>query len=388
MLLNRRLLVVSLGIIVALALLAGGEGVLHKWSSQPANSPSSAGNSPGGVEDDPVDLPDTGLVQLTSPVSTTSFYVLNLDSIRHWGSKLGTNDANTAGVQDHLVVLDYGYPAWQQVGNKWVYGVQLLSSNDTSFHDISSVVTSAVNFARDYDDAVGSLDLDSHLTMVISVNSCCAGSPLQRLQGHGDTWAAAVYTITHAINAFSSQVSVVAGMDIESAWNHPYNNEQWLNSYISNRYSCTPQSDNSVDGCFYNFGNLDITISGTGCAQNSSSPWQACDIWYLSWGATKNNHRYARPLPEIYHGYASSPPWGTDATPWKDLSAFSDQQMHAGPMYFVGTLTERIGCRDTCIYPDNYPWEGFQLLSRALASNTTTRQAMHWSTDIEYQPQP
>jgi hypothetical protein len=91
-------------------------------------------------------------------------------------------------------------------------------------------------------------------------------------------------------------------------------------------------------------------------------------------------------LPEIYHGYASSPPWGTDANPWKDLSNFSDTQMHAGPMFFVGTLTERIGCRDNCSYPNNYPWEGFQLLSRALASNVTTRQAMRWSTDIEYQP--
>jgi hypothetical protein len=271
-------------------------------------------------------------VQLTSPVSTTSFYVTNLDSLWYWGQKLGEYDRDHVGVQDHLVILDYGYPDWMQIGSTWFYGVQILGG-DAGYHDIPSVVNSAVDFARYYNNAVLNYDPNSHLTMVIGVNSCCAGSPLQRLQGHGDTWAAAVYTITHAINAFSSQVSVVAGMDIESAWNNPFKNEQWLNSYILNRFSCTPQSDNSVDGCFYNFGNLDIAISGTGCAGNTSDPWQACDIWYLSWGAKKpgNSYHYARPLPEIYHGYASSPPWGTDANPWKDLSVFSDQQMHAGP---------------------------------------------------------
>jgi hypothetical protein len=55
-------------------------------------------------------------------------------------------------------------------------------------------------------------------------------------------------------------------------------------------------------------------------------------------------------------------------------------------LFFVGTLTQRMRCGDTCGWGNNYPWEGFQLLSRALASNVTTRQAMRWSTDIEFQP--
>jgi hypothetical protein len=55
-------------------------------------------------------------------------------------------------------------------------------------------------------------------------------------------------------------------------------------------------------------------------------------------------------------------------------------------MFFVGSLTEREDCDDACAKGNNYSWEGFQLLSRALASNVTTRQGMRWSTDIEFQP--
>jgi hypothetical protein len=64
-----------------------------------------------------------------------------------------------------------------------------------------------------------------------------------------------------------------------------------------------------------------------------------------------------------------------------------ERQQSTGPMYLVGTLTERTGCRDNCGDGNNYPWEGFQVLSRALASNTTTLQAMHWSADITHLPQ-
>jgi hypothetical protein len=152
--------------------------------------------------------------------------------------------------------------------------------------------------------------------------------------------------------------------------------------------NCHPGLDNSVDGCFYNFGNLVIAVSGTGCATAYSTiTWQACDVWYVSWGAYRTNEtHFARPLPEIYHGYASSTPWGSDANAWKALSVFSYNQLFAGPMYFVGSLTQRARCDDNCGQGNNYPWEGFQLLSRALASNTTTRQAMRWSADIALQP--
>jgi hypothetical protein len=105
----------------------------------------------------------------------------------------------------------------------------------------------------------------------------------------------------------------------------------------------------------------------------------------MSWGVpSRNGGRFARPVPEIYHGYASMLPWGTDAYYWKELSRYSNDHQSTGPMFFVGTLTERLSCNDGCGDGNNYPWEGFQLLSRALASNTTTRQAMRWTTDIKH----
>jgi hypothetical protein len=149
--------------------------------------------------------------------------------------------------------------------------------------------------------------------------------------------------------------------------------------------SCIPGSDSSVDGCFYNFGNLAISISGTSCATNESSSWIACDVWYVSWGAQKNGLHFARPLPEIYHGSETHPPYGTDATAWKDLSLFSANQMGAGKMYFVGTLTQR---GEGCGYGNNFPWEGYRLLFDALAGNPTTSMSLRWSTDITIQPTP
>jgi hypothetical protein len=150
--------------------------------------------------------------------------------------------------------------------------------------------------------------------------------------------------------------------------------------------NCNPGSSNTVEGCFYDFGNLAVSISGPSCATSETSPWVACDVWYVSWGAQKNSKRYARPLPEIYHDSETRPPWGTDATAWKDLSLFSANQMSAGKMYFVGTLTQRSRCGDSCGQGNNYPWEGYLLLFNALLSNTTTKMSMRWSTDISLQP--
>jgi hypothetical protein len=102
---------------------------------------------------------------------------------------------------------------------------------------------------------------------------------------------------------------------------------------------------------------MPISVSGTTCASNvNQTTWYACDIWYASWGATKQGIRIARPLPQIYHRYDPNYPqypWGYDATQWKDLSLFSINQMNAGPMFFVGTLTQRADCGDGCNLGNN-----------------------------------
>jgi hypothetical protein len=386
--LNRRLLIAPLGIVIILAILAIGAFIYNKWSPQPVNSPLSAGSSQGSLlADDPlVYLPDTGLVQLTTPETSISYYVTNIDILNALGTDLGYADQQEPGTQDHLVILDYGKPIYQ--GGS--YGAKLLFY-DRQIVYTPDIISSAVDFARGYFYGTG-YDLNSHIRMVISVNNCCWGDSLSLFQGHGAAWAGVVNQIKNQIVAdhYDSQVDVIAGGDIQEqdpGGNRPYSSTQWLAYYMANS-NCVPESDNSVKGCFYNFGNLVIMVSGTGCATAySTTTWHACDVWYVSWGAQRTNEaRFARPLPEIYHNAVAHPPWGSDANPWQALSIFSYQQMNAGPMYFVGSLTQRARCDDNCGSGNNYPWEGFQLLSRALASNTTTRQAMRWSTDIALQP--
>ena len=59
------------------------------------------------------------------------------------------------------------------------------------------------------------------------------------------------------------------------AWNHPYRIAQWLD-YYKTASTCDPVGNNSVEGCFYNFGNMTISASGTICA--TSEPGVAMDV--------------------------------------------------------------------------------------------------------------
>ena len=113
--------------------------------------------------------------------------------------------------------------------------------------------------------------------MVIGVNSCCNENTLAFFQGHGTAWGQANNSIRSGISSYSSHVDTVGGSDIEMGFNDPYTTAQWLNNFMS-ASTCVPSSDSSVDGCFYNFGTLTISISGTTCATSESSPWRACDF--------------------------------------------------------------------------------------------------------------
>jgi hypothetical protein len=323
-------------------------------------------------------------VQLTTPVTSISYYVRNLNNLGTLGFNIGDTDWRTAGTQDHLVILDYGYPIYQG----GAYGAQLLYDSGQKVYT-PEIISTAVDFVTGYISGVRD-DYTSHVQLVISVNNCCWDGQLSLFQGHGAAWAGVVNSINSQIGSNSSRVKVIAGSDMEQqdpGGNRPYSSTQWLAYYMANS-NCHPGLDNSVDGCFYNFGDLVINISGTSCATAySTTTWQACDVWNVSWGAHRiNESHFARPVPEIYHGAIIQPPWGSDANAWQKLSVFSNDQMLSGPIFFVGSLTQRARCDDACLNGNNYPWEGFQLLSRALASNTTTRQAMRWSADIALQP--
>jgi hypothetical protein len=252
-----RLSIAFLGFVIALAILAGGAYILNKWASQPANSPPSAGNSPGGAEDDPIDLPDTGLVQLTSPYYSTSYYLKSINSLTGLGNELGTYDRTHSGKQDHLVILDFGYP--RLLGGQ--YGVQFVDDKDNNFQNMTTVLTLVVGFAHDYYYAVHNWDPQSHLRIVVGINNCCWYDPYTLFSGHGEAWANTINLIQGQISTYASQVDVVAGMDIEQAkpvngqgggGGDPYATYLWLNAYRDHS-SCypTPGMDNTTEGCFY-----------------------------------------------------------------------------------------------------------------------------------------
>jgi hypothetical protein len=322
---------------------------------------------------------------MSPPPAAPSYYIRVISTLYDLGYSLGLHDWNTPYAQDNLVILDYGYPAKQ--GS--TYGVFLAFDNTGTFYSTTQVVDSAIAFAHGYYLGTGN-DLSSKLRMVIGVNNCCNENTLAFFQGHGTAWGQAINSIRSGISVYSSQVSAVGGNDIEMSWNDPYSSAQWFNYFMA-ACSCVPGDDSSVEGCFYNFGDLTVSISGTSCATSESNSWNACDVWYVSWGAQKSGKHYARPLPEIYVSYDPNYPqypWGQNATTWKDLSIFSANQMGAGKMYFVGTLTQRARCGDGCGSGNNYPWEGYTLLYNALASNPTTSMNLRWSTDITLQPTP
>lgn len=323
------------------------------------------------------------------PSPAPSYYIENTATIKNRGTELGADALNRPGTQDYLVILVYGYPARNTTTGE--YGA-LYTFAPSVFINQTDIINSASDFARNFYYGSGS-DITSKARLVIGVNNCCSGVGLSIWQGHGTAWGSVVNSIKANINACcSSQVSVVAGLDAEPAWNRPYRTTQWLSRYMSSS-NCDP-STTGDDGCMYNYGNISIAITGDTCAtSDTQTVWTGCDVWYLSWGAIKNGKRFPRALPEIYHAASSQPPYGTDATAWKSLSVYSIDRKAAGPVWFVGSLTQFARCGAICNdgqgnYNNNTPGQGWGLLMDALGSDSRTAQFVRWSTDIRLQSQP
>lgn len=323
-----------------------------------------------------------------SPRPGPSYYLENVNTIKDRGTALGVDALNTPGAQNYLVILVYGYPGRNTAGQ---YGA-FYSFQPTVFITQSDIINSASDFARNFYYGSGS-DTASTLRLIIGVNNCCSGVSLSTFQSHGQAWASVVNGIKTQVDACcASRVSVVAGLDAESEWNRPYRTTQWL-TYYMNGSSCDPDAAGDY-GCMYNYGNMVISASGDACATgDSQTDWTACDLWYLSWGALKNGKPFPRALPQIYHTSSSQPPYGTDATAWKNLSIYSIDRKSVGPIWFVGSLTQFARCGPICDdghgqYNNNTPEQGWSLLMDALGSDSRIAQLVRWSTDIRRQSQP
>lgn len=327
------------------------------------------------------------LVRKGAPPAARSYYVININTLGSLGTTLGNQDRDTPGAQDRLVILHYGYPANTSSTN---FGVKLAFA-PTLFVPMNDVVTSTVAFARNWYLGTGS-DYSSHLRVVVGVVNCCQSSnpnsDLSLMRGHGTAWANAIASIRSQLTgSITNQVDIVAGYDMEYEWNRPYASTQWVANFAAQGPAgCNTSSTGFDQGCLYNYGTMNVSVSGTTCASSvNTTIWAACDVWYASWGVTKSGVRISRPLPQIYVRYNPNfpqYPWGYNATQWKDLSLFSANQMGTGPMFFVGSLTQRANCGEGCTGGNNLPEEGFFLLTDALASNPTTKQNLRWSTDI------
>lgn len=184
---------------------------------------------------------------------------------------------------------------------------------------------------------------------------------------------------------YASQVTVVAGSDMEMEFNTPYVTAQWITRLVS-ASQCVPGPNE--DGCLYNFGNQTVPVPTTSqgpCNYTSSSAttWTACDVTYISWGAKRagDTHSFVRALPEIYHAPTPlSHPYGTDAEAWTALSQYSYNFRATlptnGPIFFVGTLTQLGACGGVNCggYVTNRPDQGWYTFMDALKSKPNTAQ--------------
>jgi hypothetical protein len=151
------------------------------------------------------------------PLTSPSYYIQEVSTIKDKGTILGNHARNTPGTQDYLVILVYGYPGQDPATGQ--YGAFYTFSPDT-FINSTTIVNSASDFARNFYYASGS-DITSKLRLVIGVNNCCDGVPLSIFRNHGTVWGNIVNSIKSNIDACcSSQVSVVAGLDAEREWVH------------------------------------------------------------------------------------------------------------------------------------------------------------------------
>lgn len=326
------------------------------------------------------------------PITSTSYYVRNMN-LAEWysiGSTLGIADSVSGQTRDRLVVLAFGRP--KRLGT--TYGVYLPFDQTYTFYNTTDIANVVREFARGYwIETQG--NPEARLRIVIGTNNCCNGDPISLFQGHGTAWGQMMNALPSMIVTYTNRVTITAGIDLEMDFNNPYTTTQWVSNFM-NASACIPGA--ADDGCLYNFGNQIVsvpTLSPGPCYYNSSSAttWAACDVWYLAWGAKRTNDTYTfiRPLPEVYHAPNSTYPYGYDATQWAALSIYSANLMNAGPIHFVGSLTQYARCGPICYtsngsYANNTPENGWIGLMDALGSNVSTAQFVRWITDIATQP--
>jgi hypothetical protein len=295
-----------------------------------------------------------------SKLTSTSYYMISIDPQFSYdlGCEIGTRDANAAGTQDSVVVLDFSYPICNSNGS---FGAELFGFGPVS---LSSIATASRNFALGYYQCSAS-DVESNLVIGIGTNnkptSC---DTAQELNNHGTAWGNMVNQVNQWLqsNGLFGQVQAYGASDIEIGWNTPSLSRAWITGYEEvNAYPLIHFGD--AAGCPYE-DNLDWTCGGA---------WTPEDVWYVSWGASS-----AIPLPLIYLTN------GVHAQQWAYLSRYGVSE-HGSRMDFTGVFTQSQACAQWgCSGTDNTPDQAYAQLYRELNKYPSTAQELNWSTDIRW----
>jgi hypothetical protein len=295
------------------------------------------------------------------PLTSNSYYMItvNNDLYSNLGKELGKRDLNTEGAQDSVVILDFGYPTYDEEDG---YGTDLFGYGPVGLDEIEECVK---DFALAYFKASGT-DVDSNVVIGVGTNNKGTSIETKAIAvNHGLEWAEMV----NEINAWAvdedvfSQVQVYGASDIEVAWNTVGWSRAWVDGYDqANQYPLLHFGD--AAGCPYADGSTSTTCG---------NEWTLEDVWYVSWGSGAS-----LPLPLIYLTN------GVHAKQWANLSRYSVSQ-HGSPINFTGVLTQWQACEQAdCKGTDNTPNQAYDQLYTELAKDPQTAQVMDWRTDIRW----
>jgi hypothetical protein len=298
----------------------------------------------------------TAAAAVTTPLVSTSYYMntVNTTTLYNLGCSKGTADANRAGTQHTLVILDYGRIA---LGSNGVYNSSAFSGADVP---LSSVVAAIKSFGQGYYYCTGS-DVSSTAIVAYGTNNS-AGAVTNAA---GRALAAAVNQIATYFDSIG-QVDTAGANDIEMGYGDYAPARAWADGYNYNNSKL-----------YYDYG------SATGCPQDHYGDecgtqaypnWKAIDVWYVSWG-----NDAALPLPEIYST------GGGNSKSWKWIGVYS-KAVQNQPMYFQGPMTQYGSCQqgNACSGTNNTPAQGYQQLYDQLNSDARTAQTPPYVTDIKY----
>lgn len=302
------------------------------------------------------------------PLPSTSYYYYmrnyTIEKARALGCETGARDANLAGAQDSLVILDFGITKYQN-GQYGASGMRI-----GGFYTMSQIAEAVQQFGLGYWNCTAA-DYASHVQIGIGTNNYNDSNVYSNLSvtyNHGQAWAQMVNAVNvwfqnACPNGCNGQVDAVGANDIELAWSEPEDAINWINGYDSaNLYPLV--NFGAAEGCPYSCG-------------GGGHYWTRDEVLRV----TNEGPVYA--MPEIYLND------GRNAQQWYQLSAYSASKL-GYPFDFIGVMTTYGACLqepddESCPYIDNTPEEGWtQLNSLVNGSNSATWDTIPYVTDIQW----